>query len=146
VNLNVQLPNMTSINASDTIYYDKSIITQFDAAGTTAMLNIEFETGSAKLSESSREYIIQVYEVMRNTPGIKIAIHGHTDDVGAEEDNLILSKERAKSVRDALISLGIEQNRLFTKGFGESQPLVPNDSDKNRKLNRRTEFVVLENE
>jgi outer membrane protein OmpA-like peptidoglycan-associated protein len=137
---------MTSINASDTIYYDKSIITQFDAAGTTAMLNIEFETGSAKLSESSREYIIQVYEVMRNNPGIKIAIHGHTDDVGAEEDNLILSKERAKSVRDALISLGIEQNRLFTKGFGESQPLVPNDSDKNRKLNRRTEFVVLENE
>ncbi len=146
VNLNVQLPNITSINASDTIYYDKSIITQFDAAGTTAMLNIEFETGSAKLSESSREYIIQVYEVMRNNPGIKIAIHGHTDDVGAEEDNLILSKERAKSVRDVLISLGIEQNRLFTKGFGESQPLVPNDSNKNRKLNRRTEFVVLENE
>jgi outer membrane protein OmpA-like peptidoglycan-associated protein len=57
---------------------------------------------------------------------------------------LQLSNERAKSVRNELTKLGIDGNRLKIKGYGKTQPIAPNDSDENRKRNRRTEFIVIE--
>ncbi len=146
INLRAGVPGSAYMFAIDSAYYDKSIITKFDAAGTTAMLNIEFETGSAELSSNSKKYILQIFDIMRNNPDIEISIKGHTDDVGSEKDNYKLSLDRAKAVKRALVQLGIKEYRLETKGMGESSPLVPNDSDENRKLNRRTEFVVIDNE
>ncbi|MPN11445.1 Photosystem I P700 chlorophyll a apoprotein A2 [bioreactor metagenome] len=55
-----------------------------------------------------------------------------------------LSLERAKSVRNELIKLGVENNRLKVKGYGKTKPIVPNDTEENRKKNRRTEFIVIE--
>ncbi len=146
INLRAGVPGSSYMFAFDSAYYDKSIITKFDAAGTTAMLNIEFETGSAELSPNSKEYIQQIYDIMRNNPDIEISIQGHTDDVGSEKDNYKLSLDRANAVKKALVKMGIKEYRLETKGLGESTPLVPNDSDENRKLNRRTEFVVIDND
>ncbi len=146
VNLEVSSPYIAKLKGSDIAYYDKSIITKFDAAGTTAILNIEFETGSADLSENSKKHIKQIYDVLTNNPDIRLAINGHTDDVGSDKDNYKLSLARAKSVKSALVKLGINPERLETEGFGENSSLVPNDSEENRKLNRRTEFIVIDND
>ncbi|MCB0683816.1 MAG: OmpA family protein, partial [Saprospiraceae bacterium] len=70
-------------------------------------------------------------------------INGHTDDVGTEADNQQLSEARAKAVYDYLIREGIAASRLSYKGFGESQPLAPNDTPQGRQQNRRTEFEIL---
>ena len=74
---------------------------------------------------------------------IKIAIHGHTDDKGDDNTNLILSSNRAEAVKNYLIEKGIDANRLSSKGFGEQKPKELNDSEENRKINRRTEFQLL---
>ena len=75
-------------------------------------------------------------------PSVNVEIHGHTDDVGDNASNLDLSTKRAKEVHDYLIQIGVASNRISFKGFGESKPLVANDSEKNKAINRRTEFFI----
>lgn len=125
-------------------YYDKSVFTEHDPVGTVAFMNIEFEFGRSDVKKESLPLIVQVSEAMKQYPEVKILIQGHTDNVGSEENNMKLSQERAKSVAGELIKSGIQAERLKTKGFGESMPLVSNDSDENRRRNRRTEFIIIE--
>ena len=72
-----------------------------------------------------------------------MSIHGHTDNVGSSISNLELSTNRAKSVFDYLIEMGISKKRLSYKGFGEQKPLVDNTKEENMAVNRRTEFYVV---
>ena len=74
---------------------------------------------------------------------ISLQINGHTDDLGAEQNNLLLSERRAQEVVNYLIELGIAPERLQAKGFGETQPKVANTSLENRAKNRRTDFEIL---
>ena len=74
---------------------------------------------------------------------LKIQINGHTDNVGSDENNLILSSNRAKAVQDFLIKNGILASRLSYKGFGETKPIDSNETEWGRQNNRRTEFVML---
>jgi outer membrane protein OmpA-like peptidoglycan-associated protein len=100
--------------------------------------NVLFETGSAELRPESLAELERLAALLSTTPSLRIQINGHTDDVGNDISNQNLSEQRAKSVHDYLISKGIDANRLRWKGFGESQPIAPED----RTRNRRTEFVV----
>ena len=68
---------------------------------------------------------------------------GHTDNVGKDEDNLILSERRAKAVYDYLILRGVDPARLTYRGYGESQPIAPNDTPEGRAQNRRTTLTPL---
>ena len=77
---------------------------------------------------------------LRKNPKIQIEIQGHTDDVGSEIDNLILSKKRARAVYDYIMPR--VDNKLRHIGYGESRPLSSNNSDNGRELNRRTSFVI----
>lgn len=104
--------------------------------------NIFFETGSASLLPESDIEISRLAENLKINNTLKIEIHGHTDNVGSDADNLILSEERAKSVKDALIKKGILASRISSKGFGEMKPVDSNETESGRKNNRRTEFVV----
>jgi outer membrane protein OmpA-like peptidoglycan-associated protein len=70
-------------------------------------------------------------------------IRGHTDDKGSAQTNEKLSLLRADAVAGALQQRGVPSSRLRTRGFGSSQPLVPNTSEENRAKNRRTEFVIV---
>jgi len=74
---------------------------------------------------------------------MRIAIHGHTDNVGKDAANLALSTDRAFSVKQFLESQGIEGARIEYRGFGESVPFATNDTEEGRALNRRTEFLIL---
>ena len=69
----------------------------------------------------------------------------HTDSRGSDEYNLTLSDNRARSVREYIVSKGIPASRIISQGYGETNPEVPNDTDENRQLNRRVEFKILKN-
>ena len=73
---------------------------------------------------------------------MEVAIYGHTDAVGSDNDNLSLSESRARSVKDYLVLSGISTSRLAFKGFGESRPVSTNDTKEGKAQNRRTEFVI----
>ncbi len=104
--------------------------------------NIFFAPGSAELQAASLPELHRLLQLLQDNPHIHIQINGHTDDVGPEADNLLLSSRRAEAVYRFLLQQGIEAARLRYAGFGETQPLLPNDSAANRSRNRRTEFIV----
>ena len=80
---------------------------------------------------------------LHDNPDLIIEISAHTDNVGNADYNIMLSERRAQSVANYIVESGIQQNRLQSKGYGMTKPLVPNDSEENRAINRRVEFVVL---
>jgi outer membrane protein OmpA-like peptidoglycan-associated protein len=104
--------------------------------------DILFATSSAELNENSKFILKSFAGFLKDNPSINVAIQGHTDDVGEENKNLILSENRAKSVMNYLVTMGVEADRLKAKGFGESKPKVANTSEENRSQNRRTEFLI----
>lgn len=109
--------------------------------------NILFASGSAELLSASHAELGILHDKLVSAPGLKIEIRGHTDDVGSDEDNLILSEQRARAVRDYLMSLGkVDDGRLQYRGYGESVPIANNDTPEGRAINRRTEFMILDNE
>ena len=82
---------------------------------------------------------------MLNTyPDLKIEIIGHTDDMGDAYYNIVLSKKRADAVMEALINKGVSSDRIKTTGLGASKPLVPNDIDEYRTINRRVEIKKIQ--
>lgn len=104
--------------------------------------DINFATNSTLLNEDSKKIIDEFFEFLYENPNIEVEIQGHTDDVGQDEANLILSDKRAKAVYDYLIQKGIPMSRMEANGYGETQPLVENTTSSGRAKNRRTVFVI----
>ena len=104
---------------------------------------IQFDFNSSVVRDESMIRIDELAELMERYPKLRLEIQGHTDNIGGEEFNQKLSDARAKSVMQEMIKRGIEEKRLRARGFGMSQPVAPNDSERNRAINRRTQFVVL---
>lgn len=114
-------------------------------AATKLVLNhITFETNSAELNAVSYAELDRVVKLMKDNPEFKMEISAHTDDVGSDVINRVLSDRRAMSVVNYLVTQGIPTSRLQSKGYGKSQPLVPNNSDENRAKNRRVELRIIE--
>lgn len=106
--------------------------------------NIFFETGKALLTSASRLELDKAVDLMKKNPSMVIEVGGHTDNVGDDNSNMKLSHERAKSVRDYMVTAGIPSARIQSKGYGELNPVATNDTDEGRKTNRRTEFIIIE--
>jgi outer membrane protein OmpA-like peptidoglycan-associated protein len=106
--------------------------------------NIFFEFNSASISEESKTEIMKVAQFIKDNPGVKLSIEGHTDDQGSYDYNMSLSERRAKAVYDFLINADISPESLTFKGFGETMPVTENKDEKSRGLNRRIEFSVIE--
>lgn len=145
IELSNALPQFGLSGIKSQATYDKSLIAEDVIVGTVTFIDIEFEFGKSEVRSESIPLIQQVAEAMKSNTALAIKIAGHTDDIGKTKDNLILSTQRAESVKNILVSMGINPERIETEGFGESKPLVANDSDENRKRNRRTEFIVIKN-
>ncbi len=103
---------------------------------------IQFEWASATLDRASKPTLDKLADVARACPRSKIEIEGHTDAEGTPERNKALSERRAKSVADYLAKAGVGADRLSAVGYGETQPVAPNDTVINRAKNRRIEFSV----
>ncbi len=108
----------------------------------TIIENLVFESDKSEILSVSYTSLDEILVLLNKQANISIQLLGHTDNVGKEEDNLILSEERAKAVANYLIAKGIDPKRIDAKGYGSTKPLFPNDSEENREKNRRVEFII----
>jgi outer membrane protein OmpA-like peptidoglycan-associated protein len=113
-------------------------------AGRSVVLNnLFFDTNKYDLKPQSRTELNRLIEFMRQYKEVQIEVSGYTDNVGTPEANMVLSQRRAQSVVDYLASHGVALSRLRSKGYGETHPLAPNDSEPRRRQNRRIELHIL---
>lgn len=105
--------------------------------------DIVFATNSFELNEDAQFILTNFLGYLKKNPSISFRVVGHTDDIGDAKKNLVLSANRANAVKQFLEKGGISSSRISSEGKGESTPKVPNNSDENRQINRRTEIIVL---
>ena len=105
--------------------------------------NVYFDQSSYVLRAQSFPQLDKLAKTLQTTPGLKIEIAGHTDNVGDRRLNQALSENRAKIITSYLVRQGITEDRLRFTGYGDAKPAAPNDSEANKRKNRRVEFVVL---
>lgn len=104
--------------------------------------DVLFDFNEATLRSQGRETLAKIAGALLVTDGYELRIEGYTDSVGSETYNLELSRRRAESVRDYLVTQGVDDERLAAVGFGESRPVASNDSPEGRQQNRRVEIVI----
>ena len=124
--------------------YDKSMFTDFADIGTMQLVDIEFEYNKASIDTNFLPVLIDIAEQLLRNQNVRILIAGHTDNVGNADYNQRLSLQRAESIKKYLVTQGVSESRIKTVGYGMMRPIVENDTDDNRKKNRRTEFTVIE--
>ncbi len=111
--------------------------------------NVYYEFDKTNLTEESKVVLRRLFDLLMENPKLVVEISSHTDNVGKADYNQKLSQQRAESCVKYLVSLGIEGKRLIPKGYGQTVPVAPNlkpdgtDNPDGRKLNRRTEFMVV---
>ncbi len=104
--------------------------------------SINFSAASAKLQDNSYDVLKKLAFVANRCEEASIEIAGHTDSDGSKKFNHFLSLKRARSVAEFLVDRGVDKDRLVAVGYGETRPVVANNSAKNKAINRRIEFVV----
>ncbi len=107
--------------------------------------NVFFDFDKADLRSESFVELDRVVKLLEENPSIEIEMSAHTDSRGSDEYNFKLSDNRARSVMEYILSKGIAPGRITSQGYGETKPVVGNDTDENRQLNRRVEFKILKN-
>lgn len=105
--------------------------------------NVYFDQSSYVLRPESYPQLDKLVKTLVNTPKLVIEIAGHTDNVGDRRLNQALSENRARIITNYLVTNGIPEERLHHTGYGDSHPAAPNDSEMNKRKNRRVEFVVI---
>ncbi len=104
-----------------------------------ALYGVNFDFNKATLRADAEPALGQLLTVLKEQPKLVVEIGGHTDDVGGSDYNLKLSDERAAAAKQWLVAHGIAASRLTSRGYGQTQPLVPNTNEENRAKNRRVE-------
>lgn len=137
--------NFSLVNLDDSIDFfllDIPLV-PIEKGGKIILKNIFFETDSYNLKQESYVELQKLVDFLNQNPDLNIEIGGHTDNIGTEQYNQILSENRAKSVVDYLIENKIDKKRLTYKGYGFSEPLTSNNIEEGRAQNRRTEFKII---
>jgi outer membrane protein OmpA-like peptidoglycan-associated protein len=105
-----------------------------------------FDVDKAALKSQSKDELEKLSVILNKYDDTEILLEGHTDATGSEEHNLELSRARAQSVANFLASQKVRETRFTIMGYGESQPIAPNDTADNRALNRRVEVAIYAND
>lgn len=108
------------------------------------MNNIFFQSGKAILDPKSFPELDKFAQILKDNPGIKVEIAGHTDNVGKKDKNMQLSRWRARSVEQYLEKKGLPADQVTFNGYGDTKPVADNKTPKGKALNRRVEFVIKE--
>jgi OOP family OmpA-OmpF porin len=105
--------------------------------------NVFFYQSTPKLIETSYPELDRIIEELKRNPAVRIELDGHTDNQGDPVLNLSLSQSRVETVKAYLVEKGIDSKRITTKAFGGTKPIAANDTEENRKKNRRVEIVII---
>lgn len=108
---------------------------------TWVLSDVNFDFNKWDLRQDAKQTLDRDIQILKENPQLRVEIQGHTDSIGNEAYNQQLSEKRAESVKNYLIQQGISRDRLTSKGYGESRPRFPNDTEENRFRNRRVEMV-----
>jgi outer membrane protein OmpA-like peptidoglycan-associated protein len=142
----VRLGGIGPIAIGNVILAARKNVDMFDAilrGNKLVSRNINFATNSATIDPGSKPYLELLTSFLKKNSRLKLAINGHTDSVGDNERNLLLSTARAEAVKKFLVDAGIKADRLESKGFGASQPVSTNNTEEGRWQNRRVEFSKI---
>lgn len=109
----------------------------------TTFETVHFRTGSDEILERSHPMLSEVAGVLRANPRMRIRVEGHTDSEGDARRNMVLSRQRAESVRRYLIEHGASPRQVSSRGYGETRPIASNRTPRGRFRNRRVEFHIV---
>lgn len=113
-----------------------------DVARALSIQVINFEVDEAVIPDVNKAFLDRAAKIMAEVPDMNLVIIGHTDSQASDAYNMELSRERADSVKAYLVSQGIDESKLSTKGMGETDPIADNSTEQGRFRNRRIEFMV----
>ena len=130
--------------AFDLVPSPKKVLVIFKGDKIEILQQVRFATGKATILPESYNLLQQVVDAVVKNNVKRIRVEGHTDNRGVKAANQALSDERARAVKDYLVSQGLDAARLESLGYGDSKPIAPNLTARGRELNRRVEFIVLE--
>ncbi len=137
---NLDLTNLDSYEEIEKNLY----LVPIEIGQTIRLNNLFFDTGEYALKESSNSELKNLLKLLQLNPKMKIKILGYTDNVGSEANNLTLSKNRANSVYEWLVTNSVNKANLSSVGMGMKDPVATNDTEEGRQLNRRVEFTIIE--
>lgn len=114
-----------------------------DNRGCWVVKGVRFDYKKWDVKPQFNTNLDNIINILKKTPGLKIRVEGHTDNIGSKKYNLDLSKKRAQAIKDYLVGKGIDQSRITSVGHGLSKPIAGNDTKKGRALNRRAELIPV---
>jgi OOP family OmpA-OmpF porin len=133
----------------DTLFNPEICLQAFAVDKPIVIKNVLYDYDKATLRPESKTVLNEIVTIMKDNPKIKVELAAHTDSKGSDQYNYILSQKRAQACVDYIITMGVDESRIYAKGYGESRPIAQNtlpngkDNPDGRQLNRRTEFKVL---
>lgn len=123
-------------------FFDEFSYNNTPPVGSLVLLNVLFDHDKSTLKKESKKAVKMLADYMKNNPELNIELHGHTDNTGNPDYNLKLSDKRAETVKNELVSLGIEDKKISFIGHGDTKPIADNNTNDGRANNRRTEFLL----
>ncbi|MGX5820452.1 OmpA family protein [Chitinophaga lutea] len=124
--------------------FEKNIPLQpLEANAVVVLRNVFFASKEYTLQPASATELDKLAQLMKDNPSMQVELSGHTDNVGSDADNQLLSENRAKAVVEYLVKKGISAKRMKAAGYGESKPVDNNDTEEGRAQNRRTELKII---
>ncbi len=129
-------------NDSDSAYEKNIALQPIEINAAIILKNIFFDNAKSNLKIESQLELEKIVQLLTLNPSLQIQISGHTDNIGKEIDNNLLSENRANAVVSFLIDKGVSKNRLTSKGFGDTKPIATNETEQGRTQNRRTEMKI----
>ena len=133
----------TKVKFKDSIFTNERLIYSSFSLGEAIELNVWFDVGRYAIKKEYLPELKHFIDFLKDYPNISVEISGHTDSDGGEKSNMLLSSNRAKSIKNHMIKKGISADRISTVGYGETVPKYPNDSDEHKSLNRRIEAKII---
>ncbi len=142
---NINIPDETKLKEISHNFNSKDIYLKNILIGNKLILrNVFYDYNKTEIKKESTYELDKVVKMLKEHPKLIIEVGGHTDSVGSKQFNQKLSEKRAEAVLEYLETKGITDDRIIAVGYGESQPYIDNDTENNRKLNRRTELEIVE--